>query len=184
MHQEREYPARVSGTGLRNPDFAALARAYGAHGEKVERTADFAAAFARATGIDLTPTEGLWNELANGGQRLFGWPPPTGLPDENAYFLGANSMRHRWALVLGIAENWWGTGVFPVRASGMGTPRAMAAEFLATFEGAASPATVAALVEGLGWPPDQPIEPGNPEYGKRLARTAAVAAMSPAFQTA
>ena len=48
MHQEREYPARVSGTGLRNPDFAALARAYGAHGEKVERTADFAAAFARA----------------------------------------------------------------------------------------------------------------------------------------
>ncbi|MFI4988297.1 MAG: thiamine pyrophosphate-binding protein [Alphaproteobacteria bacterium] len=48
MHQEREYPARVSGTGLVNPDFAALARAYGAHGETVERTEDFAAAFARA----------------------------------------------------------------------------------------------------------------------------------------
>jgi len=48
MHQEREYPARVSGTALLNPDFAALARAYGAHGERVERTADFAAAFARA----------------------------------------------------------------------------------------------------------------------------------------
>ena len=48
MHQEREYPNRVSGTVLVNPDFAALARAYGAHGETVERTADFAAAFARA----------------------------------------------------------------------------------------------------------------------------------------
>ena len=48
MHQEREYPARVSGTGLVNPDFAALARAYGAHGERVERTADFAAALTRA----------------------------------------------------------------------------------------------------------------------------------------
>jgi acetolactate synthase-1/2/3 large subunit len=48
MHQEREYPARVHGTALNNPDFAALARAYGAHGEMVERTADFAAAFERA----------------------------------------------------------------------------------------------------------------------------------------
>ena len=48
MHQEREYPARVYGTALRNPDFAALARAYGAHAELVERTEDFAPAFERA----------------------------------------------------------------------------------------------------------------------------------------
>jgi acetolactate synthase I/II/III large subunit len=48
MHQEREYPTRVLGTDLMNPDFAALARAYGAHGEKVETTADFAPAFERA----------------------------------------------------------------------------------------------------------------------------------------
>lgn len=48
MHQERRFPGRVSGTELRNPDFAALARAYGAYGEVVERTADFAAAFERA----------------------------------------------------------------------------------------------------------------------------------------
>ncbi len=45
-HQERHYPARVSGTTMAiNPDFAALARAYGFHGERVETTADFAAAF-------------------------------------------------------------------------------------------------------------------------------------------
>ena len=48
MHQEREYPARVSGTDLVNPDFAALARAYGAHGETVVRTEEFAPAFERA----------------------------------------------------------------------------------------------------------------------------------------
>jgi acetolactate synthase-1/2/3 large subunit len=48
MHQEREYPARVFGTGLENPDFAALARAYGGHGELVEETAQFAPAFQRS----------------------------------------------------------------------------------------------------------------------------------------
>ena len=48
MHQEREYPGRVSGTELKNPDFAALARAYGLHGETVEKTADFEPAFERA----------------------------------------------------------------------------------------------------------------------------------------
>ncbi|NBR30399.1 MAG: thiamine pyrophosphate-binding protein, partial [Betaproteobacteria bacterium] len=48
MHQERRYPGRVSATSLRNPDFAALARAYGGHGESVVATADFAPAFERA----------------------------------------------------------------------------------------------------------------------------------------
>ena len=47
MHQERDYPGRVSGTGLTNPDFAAYARAFGGHGETVEKTADFADAFLR-----------------------------------------------------------------------------------------------------------------------------------------
>lgn len=47
-HQERNYPARVSGTDMVSPDFAMLARSYGFHGERVERTADFAAAFERA----------------------------------------------------------------------------------------------------------------------------------------
>ena len=49
MHQERHYPERVVGTDLHNPDFVALARAYGAYGELLERTADFPAAFERAS---------------------------------------------------------------------------------------------------------------------------------------
>jgi len=48
MHQEREYPERVSATELRNPDFAALARAYGGWAETVEKTADFAPALDEA----------------------------------------------------------------------------------------------------------------------------------------
>jgi acetolactate synthase I/II/III large subunit len=48
MHQEREYPERTSGTDLANPDFAALARAYGGWAETVERTEDFAPALDRA----------------------------------------------------------------------------------------------------------------------------------------
>ena len=53
MHQEKHYPARVSGTALANPDFAAFARAYGGHGELVERSEDFPAAFARAQASGL-----------------------------------------------------------------------------------------------------------------------------------
>ncbi len=48
-HQERNYPARVSGTTMSaNPDFSALARAYGFHAERIETTDGFAAAFERA----------------------------------------------------------------------------------------------------------------------------------------
>ena len=48
MHQERDYPGRVHGTTFTNPDFAALARAYGAHGETVTETAQFAQALERS----------------------------------------------------------------------------------------------------------------------------------------
>ncbi len=48
MHQERNYPGKIYATDLTNPDFAALAKAYGAHGETVRKTEDFAPAFERA----------------------------------------------------------------------------------------------------------------------------------------
>jgi len=52
MHQERDYPGRVSGSDLFNPDFAALAQAYGWRGQKVQATADFELAFADALAAD------------------------------------------------------------------------------------------------------------------------------------
>jgi acetolactate synthase-1/2/3 large subunit len=48
MHQERDYPGRISATSLKNPDFAAYAKAFGGHGERVETTDEFAPAFERA----------------------------------------------------------------------------------------------------------------------------------------
>jgi acetolactate synthase I/II/III large subunit len=48
MHQERDYPGRVTGTALKNPDFSAFARAFGGFGATVEKTADFSSAFAAA----------------------------------------------------------------------------------------------------------------------------------------
>jgi acetolactate synthase-1/2/3 large subunit len=52
MHQERDFPARVSGTALSNPDFVALGQAYGWRAERIERTAEFAPAFERALAAD------------------------------------------------------------------------------------------------------------------------------------
>jgi len=52
MHQERRFPGRVSATDLVNPDFAALGRAYGGFGERVDRAEDFPAAFERALEAD------------------------------------------------------------------------------------------------------------------------------------
>lgn len=79
-HQEREFPGRVSGTELFNPDFAAFARAYGGHGETVTRTEDFPAAFerARAAGtmavIELTlDPEALSPGMTLSGARAAGF---------------------------------------------------------------------------------------------------------------
>ena len=48
MHQERDYPTRVSGTELTNPDFVAFAESFGCAAFKVEKTEEFAGAFASA----------------------------------------------------------------------------------------------------------------------------------------
>ena len=48
MHQERNYPGRVSATDLENPDFSMLAQSYGCHGETVTRTDQFTEAWERA----------------------------------------------------------------------------------------------------------------------------------------
>ncbi|MDM4765800.1 thiamine pyrophosphate-binding protein [Pelomonas sp. SE-A7] len=56
MHQEREYPGRVSGSDLFNPDFAALAQAYGWRAARIERTEDFEPALREALASPERPT--------------------------------------------------------------------------------------------------------------------------------
>ena len=53
MHQEREYPGRISATALKNPDFQAYAQAFGGHGERITTTEEFAPALARARASGL-----------------------------------------------------------------------------------------------------------------------------------
>ncbi|MEY1554053.1 thiamine pyrophosphate-binding protein [Yoonia sp. R2331] len=72
MHQEKTYPGRVSGTDCASPDYAALARAYGGHGETVTDGAEFAAAFdrARASGVLAVIECVLDPDVLSTGQRL------------------------------------------------------------------------------------------------------------------
>ncbi len=172
--------ARTVRTIAVSPEFAA------SRGAKMRRPLALVAGFARATGLELTPTEPLLNGIANAGQRLFGYPAPTGLADRRGTFLGTNALRQRWQLVLALAENNWGTGVLtPSRLMGRAatTPRAAAAFWLSAIGGASDAGLVEALAGGLGWPPDDPLPLSNPNTEKQLARIAALAAMAPAFQS-
>ena len=172
--------ARVLKTLLLSSDFAA------ARGRKTRRPLALAAAFARAMQIDLTYAEPLAGEIAAAGQNLYGWPTPTGLPDAAAPFLTSNALRHRWSLVLALAENTWGTGAIGTAAAfGVAAPttRSATVALLDALVGAAPTETVAAIVEGSGWPPDQPLSGGAaPDAAHRWLRLAAYAAMTPDFQ--
>lgn len=172
--------AQVVRAIVTSPEFKA------SRGVKIRRPLALVAGFARAADLDLAPTEPLLNGIAYAGQRLFGYAPPTGLPDRRDLFLGTNAMRQRWQLVLAVAENSWGTGAIePARLMGANatTPRRAAAFWLAALTGTYDPAAVEALATGLGWPPDVALPPG-PNTQKQLARIAGLAAMAPGFQTA
>ncbi|HVJ53923.1 MAG TPA: DUF1800 domain-containing protein [Aliidongia sp.] len=160
------------------PEFAA------SRGRKLRRPVELVVAFVRATGMELTPTEPLFNELANAGQRLYGYPAPTGLADQAEAFLGANAMRRRWLILLALADNNWGTGsIDPPPPLMAATPRQAASFWLQAMLGGADPADTEAIAVAIGQP-DQPIgPPGAPDTRKRLARAAAFAAMSPGFQS-
>ena len=153
---------------------------------KVRRPLNLAAAFARAMQIDLDYSDPLGGEIAGAGQALFAWPSPTGLPDEGAPFLTSQAMRRRWSLVLGLAENYWGTGLIasPDKMHlTQPTTQSATIALLNALLGAAPPATVAAIVGGSGWPADAPLAAINATDAQhRWTRLAAYCAMSPQFQ--
>lgn len=149
-------------------------------GEKIKRPLELMASFVRATGIDFSPGEALVNELDGGGQRLFGWPTPTGHPDKADYWLGTNAMRRRWFLVAGLAENWWATGMFDALSS-FGGRTVNTNEFLdhwlPRLYGRPRPDLAPMLINAANLAADKPI--ANPVQARRLV---AWAAMAPDFQ--
>ena len=152
-------------------------------GAKVKRPLELVASYARAAGLDLTVTNGLLGELDGSGQKLFGWPPPTGHPDTGAYWLGSHVLRKRWSLLLGLSENWWGTGVFEPAAA-LGRPMA-AGETAALWHQrltgeAPDAATAAAILGGMRLDPKRPLGQ-SPDDARTLRRVAAYCAMTPAF---
>jgi uncharacterized protein (DUF1800 family) len=162
-----------------SPDFA---KSWGA---KVKRPLELAASYLRATGIDFTPTEGLINELAAGGQRLFGWGPPTGHPDTRDYWLSTNAMRHRWSLILGLTDNAWQTGAFdPTRAVGRNDPTALdAARFWQDrLLGGVGSAPVGRMLASMKIDPAARFPDGPKDPRATLRHIVAYLAMSPAYQ--
>jgi hypothetical protein len=136
-------------------------------------------------GYDFTPTDGIFNQLAASGQRLFGAPTPVGLPDDNAIFLGSNAMRNRWNLLLGLTQNWWGTGVPDPEATlkawgrNIGTSAETVTECFRLFGAPVNEKVVDSATIATGLLPYAPLSGGDL---KHLSMASAIAAMSPDFQ--
>ena len=152
-------------------------------GGKVKRPLELMASYARWTGADVTVTEGLLGELDGSGQRLFGWTLPTGHPDTMDYWLSSNVLRRRLTLVLGLTDNWWGTGTFSP-SSRLGKPMT-AAETVALWHGdltgvEADDATIAAILIGLKMDNNAPL-PLGPNTDAIHRHILAYCAITPAF---
>ena len=153
-------------------------------GSKVKRPLELYASFARAAAIDAAPTPGLLGELDGSGQRLFGWGPPTGHPDDNDYWLSSNMMRRRWSLLFGLADDAWkaGTPQAALMVAQKPTPEQAVNAAHRQLLGVEAPTRVSlAIVDGLG------LKGGTPFDTRKDAlplakRMLAYCAMTPAFQ--
>lgn len=159
-----------------SPEFAQ------SRGQKVKRPLALMANYVRIMGFDFTPTDGLFNQLSDAGQRLFGAPAPTGIPDDNAAFLGTNAMRHRWQLLFGLAQNWWGNGIPQpsMTLAQWGRKIGDADEWTALFGGRTDGKAMAAISAAAGFVPFAPE--GGADGERHQAIASALAAMNPDFQ--
>lgn len=169
----RDHPeqiARVIGHIVLSREFAQVRKA------KVKRPLELVASLVRATGMEFTPSEGLLSEMDAAGQRLFGWPTPTGHPDNNAQWLSPNAMRRRWTLVAGLVDNWWGTGAVNAQTL-LAAPENDAEKFTALWlerlYGEPRPELLPPLLVAAGLTAGQPVP--NAEVARRLLGWAAMA---------
>jgi uncharacterized protein (DUF1800 family) len=153
-------------------------------GMKAKRPLEVAASYLRATNIAFVPTEGLINEIGAGGQRLFGWAPPTGHPDVNAYWLSTNAMRHRWSLLFGLSDNYWQTGVFdPTHEMGQDNPTALDAASFWQARLGVDPGSAERVLAGMKMDPNQRFADAPKDPKAPLRHIVAYLAMAPAFQS-
>jgi uncharacterized protein (DUF1800 family) len=128
--------------------------------KKLKRPLELVASFARATAIPLTVTPEFLSELDKSGQRLFGWGPPTGHPDEAGYWLSSHAMQQRWKLLFGLASNVWATGVPGAEAIIAGQPTveaAVSAAHSTVIGELPDPGTRAALLGASGLKATDPL---------------------------
>jgi len=174
--------AQVVRTIVLSPEFAHPAR------PRVKRPLELVASFVRATGMEFLVTDRLLGELEAAGQHMFTYPTPDGLPDDDNYWLGTNALRHRVTLLLGIADNGFGTGGIDPGW----TPPHLPVEFAAVqwldrlLPGALPPdaraRTGQAIAAGLGLAPGQPIGSAGKDAAMIARRLPAYAALSAPFQ--
>jgi uncharacterized protein (DUF1800 family) len=147
---------------------------------RVRRPLDIAVAAARALAIPLAPQAPLLGEMGKAGQTLFGWPSPDGQTLDAAHYLGGGALRARWTLLLGLAQNWWGTGASPLYPTLAGRPTAEAAREVAQRLVGEAAAGVAQRLASA-WAVDRrPDRLRNPQDAAALA---GIALLAPGFQT-
>lgn len=149
-------------------------------GKKIKRPFNLAVGLIRELGFNFSPSEGLINEMAAGGQRLFGWPGPNGHPETGYYWLSTNAMRRRWTLVYGIMNNQFGNGVVdPLSLSGQA--KSTASTFVDNWSrqllGRSESRLTLMLLSAAGIKPDALIL--KPEDARKLIT---LIAMSPRYQ--
>ena len=157
----------------------ALSAAFAAsRGMKPKSPLALAVSFARVTGIELTPAQPLFHQLALCGQRLFGWHSPDGRPASADYYLTPEHLRERWVLVTRLATNAWNTGQPKALTLNKGAASATGERLAHWFSVFAGPnAKAKTFVADLGVDPAQSIADE-----KRLAQIAGLCAAAPQFQ--
>ena len=149
--------------------------------QKAIRAYRLAAKFIRATNIPFTLGEGqIIGVLDSAGTPPYGWPSPDGPPNTMAWVLSSAYMRQRMTLVLGLAENWWGTGQWDpfVGTRSSRTYRELLAIWEMSLFDRPRPELSQALMIGLKINPNDNINDAN-----RACKLVGLLACSPSFQT-
>lgn len=155
-------------------------------GRKVKRPLALMASYVRIMGYDFTPSEGLFNQMANAGQKLFGAVTPVGLADDNEIFLSSNALRNRWQLLLGLAQNSWGNGMpdpgqtLEAWGGRIGNGLQTVNEMFNLFGAPATEALMGQVATASGLVPF--TVPNGGDGNKHVAMASAIAAMAPSFQ--